>query len=84
MSKCTLIFTVEVKIVSKTGKKEVQQNRSNWKTMLIIFLQLSRFGAIEFVPRGRTVNQECCVSLQGVYEKQKEMTGTLPAAYGSI
>jgi len=44
------------------------------------FLQLSRFGAIEFAHRGHTVNQEHCVSLQGVYEKQKEMTGILPAA----
>jgi hypothetical protein len=44
------------------------------------FLQLSRFGAIEFIPRGLTVSQECCVSLQGVYEKQNKMTRTLPAA----
>jgi hypothetical protein len=40
----------------------------------LLFSALSRFGAIDFVPRGHTVNQECCVSLQGVYEKQKEMT----------
>jgi hypothetical protein len=62
---------MEVKIISKIGKEE-PQSRSNWKTMYY-FLQLSRFGAIELVPRGHTLNQNAACPFKESTRSRKKL-----------
>jgi hypothetical protein len=69
MSKCSRILHNGSQNHLKDRKRSATE-QIEWEDQAYYFLQLSMFGAIMFVPGGHTVNQECCLSLYGIYVKQ--------------